>query len=141
VGLSFYFHVARRVFDPNKDNFFISGAPGNTGVHSSPMEMLFTRTYHIDPELSARPDWYSQAFSCTGAPITSARFFEPADVIRDLAQITGAMLARNAQVNTTGAHNWRTAKMILKKKVGAHRVQFTKRLPTVLSVKQNHGIC
>ena len=98
MGLYFYFHVARRVVDPNKENFLISGAPLNTGVHSSFMEMFFTRTYHIDPELSARPDWYTQAFSCTGVPIISAQFFEPADIIRDLERITGDMLARNAQL-------------------------------------------
>jgi hypothetical protein len=98
VGLYFYFHVARRVFDPNKDNCFISGAPQNTGVHSSVMEMFFTRIYNIVPELSARPDWYTQAFSCTGAPITGAQFYEPADVIRDLERITEEMLARHARL-------------------------------------------
>jgi hypothetical protein len=98
VGLYFYFHVARRVFDPNKNNFLISGAPLNTGVHSSIMEMFFTRIYNIVPELSARPDWYTQAFNCTGALITGAQFFEPADVIRDLERITGEMLTRHAQL-------------------------------------------
>jgi len=91
----FYLHVVRRVPDPSKDNFFITGAPHNNGVHSSYMDMLFERT-EIDPALSPKPDWYRNTFSSIGGQ--EVAFFEPAEVIRDLERILAEILRRNAQL-------------------------------------------
>jgi hypothetical protein len=99
MSLYFYLHVVRRVADPNKDNFFVANAPGNAGVHSSFMDLLFDRTSQIDPELSPRPGWYRHAFACTGEQqLTQANFFEPAEILRDLDRIMGAIITRNAQL-------------------------------------------
>lgn len=95
----FYLHVARRVSDSNTDNFFITGAPHNDGVHSSYIDMLFDRTALIDPALSPKPDWYRNAFFCGGGQVVAQEmFFEPAEVIRDLERILAEILRRNTQL-------------------------------------------
>jgi hypothetical protein len=91
----FYLHVVRQVPDPSKDNFFITGAPHNNGVHSSYMDMLFERA-EIDPALFPKPDWYHNTFSFVGGQVVA--FFEPAQVIRDLERILAEILRRNAQL-------------------------------------------
>jgi hypothetical protein len=103
MGLYFYLHVVRRVPDPNKDNFFINDAPHNNGVHSSYMDLLFDRTVQIDPELSPKPDWYRNAFACTGQPFSEHNFFEPADVILDLQRILEEIMRRSPHLP---AHYW-----------------------------------
>lgn len=103
MGLYFYLHVVRRVPDPNKDNFFITEAPRNNGVHSSYMDLLFDRTAQIDPALFPKPDWYRNAFVCAGEPLSQDSFFEPADVIRDLKHILEETMHRNPQLP---AHYW-----------------------------------
>jgi hypothetical protein len=103
MGLYFYLHVVRRVPDPNKDNFFITEAPHNNGVHSSYMDLLFDQTVQIDPALSPKPDWYRNAFACTGEQFSQDNFFEPADVIRDLEYILAEIMHRNPQLPV---HYW-----------------------------------
>jgi hypothetical protein len=103
MGLYFYFHVVRRVPDPNKANFFITDAPHDRGVHSSYMDLLFDQTVQIDPALSPKPDWYRNVFSCTGQAVTQANFFEPAELIRDLERIMAEIMRRNAQLPV---HHW-----------------------------------
>ena len=103
MGLYFYLHVVRRVCDPNKDNFFITEAPHNNGVHSSYMDLLFDHTVQIDPALSRKPDWYRHAFVCTGEPFSQDNFFEPDNVTRDLEHILAKIMHRNPQLPV---HYW-----------------------------------
>ena len=98
MGLYFQFHVVRRVPDPMKDNCFVRGAPELSGIHSSSMDMLFTKITQVNTELSAGLDWYTKAFACSGQPITQAHFFEPSDILQDLQRITAEILTRNAHL-------------------------------------------
>jgi hypothetical protein len=60
--------------------------------------MIFTPTAQINPELYAKPVWYTGAFACLGSPVTEEHFFEPAQVLCDLEQITLIMLMRDVDL-------------------------------------------
>jgi hypothetical protein len=60
--------------------------------------MIFTPTAQINPELYAKPVWYTGAFACLGFPVTEEHFFEPAQVLGDLEQITLKMLMRDVDL-------------------------------------------
>lgn len=92
------FHAVRRLLDPAKDSFFVIGEPEVIGIHSSYLEMLFTRTAQIDPELYAKPAWYTGAFALLRSPITQEHFFEPAQVLGDLERIAVKMLTRDVNL-------------------------------------------
>jgi hypothetical protein len=94
----FYLHVVRRLRDPNTDNFFLSNAPCNSGVHSSFMDLLFDRTAQIDPALYPKPDWYRDAFFANSKPISVENFFEPASAARDLEHTLAEIMERNARL-------------------------------------------
>src|SRR5215475_13739554 len=104
MGLYFYLHVVRRVPDPSKDNFFIAQAPHGNGVHSSYMDLLFDRIAQIDPALSPKPDWYRNAFGCSGGRQPGQNnYFEPAEVLRDLEHNLAEIMRRNLQLPV---HYW-----------------------------------
>jgi hypothetical protein len=67
------------------------------------MDILFDQTVQIDPALSPKPDWYRNAFACTGEQFSQDNFFEPADVIRDLENILAEIMHRNPQLPV---HYW-----------------------------------
>ncbi len=98
MGSYFQFHAARRVPDPEKDNFFVLGEPEVIGIHSSYMEMMFSRPTQVNPELYPRPDWYTGAFHPSRSRVSQRHFFEPAQVLGDLERIAVKMLTREAEL-------------------------------------------
>jgi hypothetical protein len=94
----FYLNVARRVPDPQNQNFFINDARRDRGIHSSYMGLLFERSQQIDPWLSPPPTWYQNAFPNAGYAITHDMFFEPDEVSADLEHILAENLASQCKL-------------------------------------------